>query len=383
MTKPAGTVSLTPATFADLPGWASDDHLAAYRTFQRSCVRLIAAARTGNLAGKVATPLPLFAICQDALVKPLPKTRGAAREFFELSFAPHRVIHAGGQGLLTGYYEPLLEGSRKPTDRFTAPIYKRPADLINLVHEAERGGVGANFTHARKTLKGVVPFATRAEIEKGALKGLGLELLWLADPVDVFFLQIQGSGRIRLPDGSMVRVHYDGKNGHPYSSIGRYLIDRGILPADKLSMQALGRWLRSDPERAKPVMWHNASYVFFRELTGSEAESTLGVLEIPLTAGRSLAVDTSHHAIGSPVYVTSPTLTHARTPNGFHRLMIAQDVGSAIRGPERGDIFFGSGDRAGGIAGITKHPGNFYVLLPRPVPSATAPATPAPPVAKR
>ena len=376
VTKAIPAAKLVPAAFDDLPGWDTDDHLAAFKAFHRSCARLIAAAKAGNLAGKVATPPPLLAACHDSLVAPQPKTRAAARAYFETAFAPHRVVHGNPQGLLTGYYEPLLEGSRVPTERFKTPLYKRPPDLINLVHEAERGAVGMSLTHARRTNAGVVPFATRAEIDKGALKGRGLELLWLADPVDVFFLQIQGSGRIRLPDGTFIRVHYDGKNGHPYSSIGRYLIDRGILAADRLSMQALGRWLRADPERARPVMWHNESYVFFRELVGPEAEGPLGVLEIPLTAGRSLAVDTAHHAIGLPVYVTSPTLTHARTPKGFNRLMIAQDVGSAIRGPERGDIYFGSGDRAGGIAGITKHPGNFFVLMPKSV--AVGPAVVAP-----
>ncbi|MFN3867832.1 MAG: MltA domain-containing protein, partial [Hyphomicrobiaceae bacterium] len=163
-------------------------------------------------------------------------------------------------------------------------------------------------------------------------------------------------------------VTYDGKNGHPYTSIGRYLIDNGLVPADRMSLAALKSWLRKNPARMREVLWQNRSYVFFRAIEGEEAEGPLGVLSIPLTTGRSLAVDTAFHAIGTPVYVSSPALKHVtRDDAGFHRLMIAQDVGSAIKGPERGDIYVGSGAKAGALAGITKHQGNFFVLLPRPM----------------
>ena len=163
----------------------------------------------------------------------------------------------------------------------------------------------------------------------------------------MFFLQIQGSGRVKLTDGSVIRVHYDGKNGHPYSSIGRYLIDKGLLAADKVSMGALKQWLKADPERGKHVMWQNASYVFFRELKGAEAKGPLGAMNAQLTPGRSLAVDPGHHALGLPVYVSGDGMTHVDKAGAFNRLMVAQDVGSAIKGPERGDIYFGSGDAAG------------------------------------
>ncbi len=362
------SASFEPVTFADLPGWDTDDHLAAFKAFRISCPRLKAAARAGNPAGAIAIPASLLAACDAAAALPEPVTRAAARAFFESAFTPHRVVHAAKEGLLTGYYEPVLEGSLVRDDKFTTPIYRRPPDLVNLVHEAERGAKANQLTHARKTPTGTEPYATRAEIEAGALKDQNLELLYLADPVDTFFMHIQGSGRIRLTDGSTVRVHYDGKNGHPYTSIGRYLIDTGLLAADKITMGALGRWLRADPERGRNVMHQNASFVFFRELQGEEAQGPLGVLSIPLVAGRSLAVDAGTHAIGTPVYVSSPALTHAsrtKKDGGFHRLMIAHDVGSAIRGPERGDIYFGSGEKAGKLAGVTKHPGRFFVLLPR------------------
>ena len=367
-TTTTGSASFEPVTFADLPGWDTDDHLAAFKAFRASCPRLKVAARAGNRAGAIALPPALLATCDAAAALPEPVTRAAARAFFEREFQPHRVVHAAKQGLLTGYYEPVLEGSRTKDDKFATPIYRRPADLVNLVHEAERGAKASQLTHARKTATGTEPYSTRAEIEAGALGGKNLELLYLADAVETFFMHIQGSGRIRLTDGSMVRVHYDGKNGHPYTSIGRYLIDNNILAADKITMQALGRWLRADPDRGRHVMQQNKSFVFFRELQGDEAQGPLGVLSIPLVAGRSLAVDAGTHAIGTPVYVSSPALTHAsrtKSDGGFHRLMIAHDVGSAIRGPERGDIYFGSGDKAGKLAGVTKHPGRFFVLLPR------------------
>ena len=215
-------------------------------------------------------------------------------------------------------------------------------------------------------------------IEQGALKDRNLELLYLSDPVEVFFLQVQGSGRVKLSDGSIVRIHYDGKNGHPYTSIGRYLIEKGLLAADKVSMGALKRWLKADPERAKLVLWQNASYVFFRELKGPEAAGPLGALGARLTPGRSLAVDASHYALGSPIYVSGEGMTHLNKGGSFHRLMIAQDVGSAIKGPERGDIYFGSGDAAGRLAGVTKHPARFIVLLANEAP-ARADAVPSEP----
>ena len=367
-TTTTASASFELVTFADLPGWDTDDHLAAFKAFRASCPRLKAAARAGNRAGAIALPPALLATCDAAAALPEPVTRVAARAFFEREFQPHRVVHAAKQGLLTGYYEPVLEGSRTQDEKFATPIYRRPADLVNLVHEAERGVKASQLTHARKTSTGTEPYSTRAEIEAGALGGKNLELLYLADAVETFFMHIQGSGRIRLTDGSTVRVHYDGKNGHPYTSIGRYLIDNNILAADKITMQALGRWLRADPYRGRHVMQQNESFVFFRELEGDEAQGPLGVLSIPLVAGRSLAVDAGTHAIGTPVYVSSRALTHAsrtKSDGGFHRLMIAHDVGSAIRGPERGDIYFGSGDKAGKLAGITKHPGRFFVLLPR------------------
>lgn len=359
-------VTFNPVRFEDLPGWQQDDHLVALQTFMRSCAR-ITAARTGSRNGDTPPSDGLLSACETAskLISGKP-TKASARAFFETNFLPHRVVHAGTEGLMTGYYEPVIAGSRKPDAAYQTPLLKRPDDLVNLVPESERGAKADKLTHGRKTASGFEAYPTRQQIEEGALVGRNLELLYLQDPVDVFFMQVQGSGLIALPDGSQVRVTYDGKNGHPYTSIGRYIIDKGWFPADRMSLGALKEWLRQNPDKAKEVLWQNRSYVFFRELQGEQAGGPIGVNEIPLTPGRSIAVDTRYHAIGTPVYVSAPQITHiTSTKRPFERLMIAQDVGSAIRGPERGDIYCGSGDAAGRRAGVTKHPGNFYVLLPR------------------
>jgi membrane-bound lytic murein transglycosylase A len=366
-------ISYQPLAFAQIPGWEDDDHAAAFATFRKSCERVLAAARDRTAAEKVPPPAPpspaLVAACEAAGRQAGAVTKVNAKAFFERHFTPNAVVHAGPKGLLTGYYEPLLTGSRTPQGEFQTPIYKRPAELVNLVDETQRGAVGMSPTHGRKTEAGVEPFATRAAIEQGALKGKSLELMYLTDPVEVFFLQIQGSGRVKLTDGSVVRVHYDGKNGHPYSSIGRYLIDKGLLAADKVSMGALKKWLKADHERGKLVMWQNASYVFFRELKGPEAKGPLGAMNAQLTPGRSLAVDPGHHTLGLPIFVSGDGMKHVNKAGVFNRLMVAQDVGSAIKGPERGDIYFGSGDAAGRLAGVTKHPGKFVVLLPNDAPA--------------
>lgn len=372
-------ISFKPLSFAQIPGWEEDDHAAAFKAFLKSCDRVPTAARDRTSLDKLPPPpSALIEACATAGRLPGPVTKAAARAFFEQHFTPNAVAHKGRAGLLTGYYEPVMKGSRTPQGEFQTPIHKRPPDLVTLVDETARGTVGNTLTHGRKTEQGVEPYATRAAIEQGALKGQQLELVYFADPVDVFFLHIQGSGRVKLTDGSSIRVHYDGKNGHPYSSIGRYLIEKGLLAADKMSMGALKRWLRADPERGKQVMWQNASYVFFRELKGAETKGPMGAMQVQLTPGRSLAVDPRYHTLGLPIFVTAEDMSHVGRSGGLRRLMVAQDVGSAIKGPERGDIYFGSGDAAGRLAGVTKHPTKFTVLVPNdmPVRAEAAPTSP-------
>lgn len=337
-----------PVSFDELPGWAADDHWAAFLAFNE-----VLAARD--------KPDWFVKFLERKADSPggLPDDR--ARLFFETHFTPHRVVHDGPAGMVTGYYEPVIAGSLERTGEFAVPVYRRPADLENVVAESERGATSAALTHVRRTAQGVEPFATRQQIEEGALAGSGLELCYVADPVDAFFLQVQGSGLIALPDGSRMRVTYDGKNGHPYTSVGRVLIEAGVMDSAGLTLQTLTDWLKADPARARPVLWRNESFVFFRPIDGAAAE---GVMGTALHDGRSLAVDTAYHALGLPVYVTSPSMDHAGE-DGFARLMVAHDVGSAIKGPERGDIYFGTGDAALALAGVTKHAATFYVLLPR------------------
>ena len=278
------------------------------------------------------------------------------------AFVPALCATRGRPGLLTAYFEPIVAASRSPSAAFSVPLHRRPGDLVTLVSEADRASAGGAPTHARRVEGSLVPFPTRREIDGGALAGQGLELFYVADEVERFFLQVQGSGVIALADGERIRVGYDGKNGYPYTSVGRVLIDSGAMTADEMSLDALAAWLRADPARGREAIWRNESYVFFKEMPGAAAPE--GVMGVPLTPLRSLAVDPAYHALGLPVFVDAPTITHV-TGRPFRQLMIAQDVGSAIRGPERGDIFVGSGPDAGRIAGTTKHPGSFFVLLPR------------------
>ncbi|MEO1608606.1 MAG: MltA domain-containing protein [Pseudomonadota bacterium] len=360
-----------PLGFHEVPGWATDDVGAALKPFA-DC-----AAALNALTSQISSPgssygAHLAALSREALKLARPDCNADnGRSFFEANFQPCAVEHDGEYGLLTGYYEPMLQASRVATQRFKVPIYKRPDELINAVNDALRGAAGIAFTHLRQTKHGLEPFAERAAIEQGALDGRGLELLYFEDAIEVFFLHVQGSGIAVLPDGQRIRVGYDGKNGYPYTSIGRYVADQGWLPHASITLDTLKDWLKSDPQRARQTMWQNKSFIFFRELGDADAVSAHGVHNIPLTAGRSLAVDAGFHHIGLPVFVSSPGLddlvpfSQSVSQSAFQRLLIAQDVGSAIIGPERGDFFYGSGDRAGALAGRTKHSCNFFVLIPR------------------
>ncbi len=354
---------LQPVRFSELAGWDGDDHSAALAAFMISAPAVVAGqVRRGGRCDPRQADAFLHACRFVTRWDGQRVSRSEARGFFERFFVPNRISHDRPHGLLTGYYEPIVEGSRMQADRFQTPLYRRPSDLENVVAETERGQAAIQLSHMRRTSSGLVPFATRAEIDAGALSGLGLEVMWLADPVDAFFAQVQGSVRVKLPDGTSAGLTYDGKNGHPYTSIGRILIDRGEVSAAEMSMQRLGAWLRADRARGRAMMQHNASFVFFREVEGENASSALGG---PLSPGRSLAIDTEFHALGLPVFVDAPGLLHWGRRRPFRRLMIAQDVGSAIRGPERGDIYFGSGEIAAQRAGITKHRASMFVLMPR------------------
>ena len=341
----------TPVSFAELPGWAKDDQAAAWVAFRASCAA----------GGAALHRTPLHAVCAAALQQPATLDRAKARAFFEQHFVPNRVTGDNAPGLLTAYYEPVVAGRRTPQPGFTVPLHRRPADLVNLVDEADRAVAPGTLTHARIEKGKPVPYATRQQIDEGALVGKGLEMFYVADAVERFFLQVQGSGIIALQDGQQVRIGYDGKNGHPYTSVGRSMIDSGVMGADQMSLETMAQWLRADPARGERAIWQNKSYVFFREMP--EASAPIGVMGVALTPHRSLAIDPAFHQLGLPVYLDAPTIKHI-TGKPFRQLMVGQDVGSAIRGRQRGDIYAGSGPTAGKIAGITKHPGHFFVLLP-------------------
>jgi len=339
---------LVPIAFTELDGWAGDDHEAAFRAYLNSCRKV----PRGDAA------------CAAALALDPSLDRDTARTFFEAHFQPH-AVDAGTPGFVTGYYEPEVNGARTRDARFSIPVYGRPDDLVTAAPETERARFNDRITGFRATPDGEKPYYTRAEIWAGALDGRGLELLYLDDAIELFYMQVQGSGLVRLDDGSTLRLTYAGKNGHPYTSIGRVLITRGEMAPDDIDMDTVKAWLRADSERGRALMQENTSYVFFRELDAEEGrDGPLGAGGVPLTPGRSLAVDTEYIPLGTPIFVTVAGL---ETPDArpFRRLMVGQDVGSAIRGPERGDIFWGTGEAAGAIAGRTRHAATFHVFLPK------------------
>jgi membrane-bound lytic murein transglycosylase A len=356
---PAGRASAEPVRFADIPGWAADDHAAALAAFRAGCPAALARKRTKTT---VAVDAAAFRrACAAAAALPARPDAATARQFFESAFAPVRV---SDDGFLTGYFEPEVAGALAPGGPYRTPLYRRPPDLVDL-----KSGTGAlaGFSHARRDAAGrLSAFDDRAAIEAGALAGRDLELAWLADPVDAFFVHVQGSARVRLPDGRVLRVGYDGKNGHPYTAIGRILIDRGEIAREEMTADRLAAWLRAHPDEAGALMAENRSFVFFRALERPANEGPIGALGMPLIAGRSLAVDPSVQPYGVPVFVA------AELPIGpggalapFRRLMAAHDTGSAIKGAGRGDIFVGAGDAAGAVAGRLRHPAAVFVLVPR------------------
>jgi membrane-bound lytic murein transglycosylase A len=342
------------ARFADLLGWQTDVQAAALGALIRSCRPMEKRGVPG-----FGSAADWRAICTEARNIPT-GNNNAARRFFERNFEPRAVRGPSGRtGLITGYYEPELRGARKRTKRFNVPLHLRPGDLVSV----NLGRFDKNLKGKRiagRVVKGsLVPYHDRARIERGALRGSKLELVWVDSAADAFFLHIQGSGRIRLRDGSIMRVGYAGTNGHPYTAIGRELIRRGEVSRKKMSMQAIRTWLAAHPAKGAALMRTNKSYVFFRRLTGP---GPLGAQGVALTSERSLAVDRRLLPLGLPVWLET------KRPDGapFRRLMVAQDTGGAIRGAVRADVFWGPGAGAADMAGRMKSDGRYWFLVPRP-----------------
>ncbi len=317
MTAPAqAETRVTVLSFDQLEGWEADDHAAAFEVFRNTCADL--------------DDPDWQSVCAYATSNPDP------RAFFELLFRPV-LIEDGNDALFTGYFEPELNGARSPSEKYRYPLHKMPPEAREV-----------DKWYSRRTL-----------LEEGKLAGRGLEIAWVDDPVELFFLQIQGSGRVNLPDGSKLRVGYGGKNGHEYRSIGKELVRQGIFQPHQVSAQVIKNWVRRNPLEGRELLYHNPSYVFFREVSEVPAHlGPLGAMNRSVTTLRTIAVDPAFVPLGAPVWIEKD----GKDP--MRRLMIAQDTGSAIKGAQRADIFFGTGDEAGRAAGRLKDPGRMVVLLP-------------------
>jgi membrane-bound lytic murein transglycosylase A len=351
-TPPASPLRAT--TWDAIPGWRDDNPQLAWSAFITSCDALKNQPAWQSVCAVAA-----------ALHEP---SRDTLQRFFENSFTPYQVVNpdGGDSGLVTGYYEPLLHGSRNRSARYRYPIYGVPDDLL-VVDLGELYPELRNM-RLRGRLEGrrVVPYFNRAQIEDGAAPIAGKEIVWVEDAVELFFLQIQGSGRVRLGGGETIRLGYADQNGYPYRSIGRLLVDRGDLPLERASMQGIKAWAKQNPDKLQDLLNYNASYVFFRELP-PDLPGPLGALGVPLTARRSIAVDARFIPLGAPVFLAT-TMPNSRQP--LNRLLLAQDTGGAIRGAVRADFFWGFGDEAAALAGRMRQSGKMWVLLPHGYPLA-------------
>jgi membrane-bound lytic murein transglycosylase A len=354
------SVELEPESFASIEGWSGCDLEPSFRAFRRSALDILGVGRAFSHAPEFGGEPDLWKrVARIALET----SSESARSFFETEFVAHRVLDPHRpEGLFTGYYEAQALGSRRRHGRYQYPVYGRPSDLVR------RTADGSNEAgYGRMEGDEFVPYHTRAEIEAGALDGKAEVLFWLDCPIDLFFIHVQGSGRIALDDGSEARVAYTAKNGRRYTSIGAELVVAGVIAPDKMSMQRLRQWLAEGDASARELMQRNASYIFFRELVDLPAGlGPPGAQEVGLDPLVSLAVDRRFWPLGMPVWISTTVPRMMASPERFRRLMIAQDTGSAIRGAARGDIFFGAGQDAAYSAGYMKAPGDMVVLLPKP-----------------
>lgn len=358
---------LEPIGWSDLDGWTTDDHAAGYATFLASCRAILPQTKPKSAARRLIEGLK--AACHRAMAT-LPLGEEEARAFFEDNFRPVRIAKAGEvQGFLTGYYEPIVAGSRFPTPEFNVPMYRRPGDLASAGGRKKKKGAFSNKGKVwRKVGKKSVAYFDRAQIEDGALDGRHLEICWLKDPIDAFFIHIQGSARIQLEDGVMLRINYDAHNGHTYLPVGRVLIERGEVTKEEMSMERIRQWMLAHPEAGRELRRMNKSFVFFRITGLSDHDEAIGAQGVPLTPGRSIAVDRKLHLYGTLFWIEADLPIASEAPETkFRRLMVAQDTGSAIVGPSRADIYFGAGDEAGRMGGRIKQPGRFVMLLPREI----------------
>ena len=365
---PPAPLRLDAVQFGELQTWSQSDPQSAMQAFVHSYAALAAKPDDAPLGGVnyAGTAGEWRDVCRAAALVALDDAV-VARRFFESEFVPYRVAPASSVGLFTGYYEPQLRGSRTRQGPYQTALYGVPADLVNV----DLGQFRENLKGQRivgRVLDGrLIPYPARAEIEGGALAA---PILFVDDPIDAYFLQVQGSGRVVLDDGTIVRAVYAGQNGRPYISIGRILVQRGELTLETVSMQSIRAWLLAHPAQAQPLMNENPSFVFFAEQPiGDPSMGAAGAQGVPLIAEASLAVDLTVHALGVPVWLetTAPDPDPTKPDRIFERLLVMQDTGGAIRGPVRGDIYWGYSADAGAIAGRMHSQGRMTVLLPRSV----------------
>jgi membrane-bound lytic murein transglycosylase A len=363
---------LEPVKWSELAGWTTDDHLAAFAAYQASCQALRKKTPRGDDRGQISAALSNA--CRNAMGLQ-PKDADTARAFFERNFQPVRISRLGeAEGLLTGYFEPIVAGSRFPSPEFNVPLYRRPKDLLaagykpaSVAFPNKGGRIGR-----RNENNDLVPYYDRAAIEAGALDGQKLEICWIKSAFDLLVIQIEGSARVILEDGTPLRVSYDSHNGYRYSSIERVLIDRNLISREEMSPQHIRDWMAAHPDEAAKVRATNRSYVFFHVTGLSNEGEPIGAQGVPLTPGRSIAVDRLHE-YGTPFFIeASLPIDSIKSVSPFGRLMIAQDTGSALVGPARADLYWGAGDDAGRIGGRIRHRGRFAMLLPRELDLTTA-----------
>jgi membrane-bound lytic murein transglycosylase A len=363
-----GRPILTRIGFDELAGFADDDHLDAFAAWRRSAEAIIAGARPSRPGA--AIPPSLAEVARSGLAQKI-ESGQEARDFFISHFHPYRIRPdgEGRAGFVTGYYEPLLRGAIEPSPEFSAPVLARPADLVGFALGETPPGLDPSLSGARLRDGRLEPYPDRAAIEAAAERGAMRAILWLEDHIELFLAQVQGSARVALPDGRCVRLAYDGRNGQPYTSIGRALIEEGEIGEGEMSLAALKAWLRAngqrEGDRGRQIMQRNRSYVFFKmEETFDASAGPTGGAGVALAPLRSIAIDRRLWPYGASFWIEANLPWRGASATPFHRLMIAQDTGSAILGPARADIFFGSGDEAGVRAGDIRHDADFAILLP-------------------
>jgi membrane-bound lytic murein transglycosylase A len=341
-------LKLIPVSIEDIPDWYEDDHRLAFLAFKKSCLALEKKSPGKNL--KLGTKSEDWHKVCYAAARVDPADKKETRIFFEQNFQVFKATDKGqSDGLFTGYYESSLKGSKIKTEKYHYPLHKRPKDLVSV----------PDIKYGRKSMFGYKPHYSRSEIHQGKLNNQGLEIVYVDSEADAFFLHVQGSGRVVFEDGSTMRVGYDGANGHPYTSVGKILIDRGEVPKEYMSMQAIRHWLKCNTETARNLMEENQSYVFFKVLEG---DGPLGSQGVAVSTGRSLAIDKRFYEMGMPMYLDAAV---EGNQVNLRRLLIAQDTGGAIKGAVRGDVFWGYGDKAAEIAGTMKSTGQLYIFIPK------------------